>query len=84
VFAYEAARIVDLPVEGPYAVVAADDHAGDDGTTVLLSERLAACGIDSAWQVRANTLVGLLSLDAISPPPPRRSNSCSRCVRRGC
>ncbi|HEV7931165.1 MAG TPA: helix-turn-helix domain-containing protein [Actinomadura sp.] len=61
-FAYEAARILDLPVEGPYAVVAADDRAGDDGTTVLLSERLAACGIGSAWQVRASTLVGLLAL----------------------
>lgn len=61
-FAYEAARIVGLPVDGPYAVVAADDDARADGVSVLLGERLAARGIDSAWQVRDNTLVGLLAL----------------------
>jgi PucR C-terminal helix-turn-helix domain/GGDEF-like domain len=57
-FAYEAARSVDLPVEGPYAVVVADG----DGETRALGKRLAACGTRSAWQTRAATLVGLLAL----------------------
>jgi hypothetical protein len=57
-FAYEAARSVDLPVEGPYAAVVADG----DGETGALGKRLGGYGIRSAWQVRAATLVGLLAL----------------------
>jgi hypothetical protein len=56
--AYEAARSVDLPVEGPYAVVVADG----DGETHVLGKRLAAREIRSAWRTRAATLVGLLAL----------------------
>ncbi|HWE89799.1 MAG TPA: helix-turn-helix domain-containing protein [Pseudonocardiaceae bacterium] len=65
-FAYEAARIIGVPVEGRYAVVAVDVRAEDDQddtTTALLRRRLTAAGVDSAWQVRANTLVGLLALE---------------------
>lgn len=61
-FAYEASRTVDLPVEGPYVVVAADNRAGADGRADSLGDRLAAAGITSAWQVRGDTLVGLIAL----------------------
>jgi hypothetical protein len=61
-FAHEAARIVGVPVDGPYVVVAIDLHAEDEGIADQLSDLLAASGVQSAWQVRANTLVGLLAL----------------------
>ncbi|HEY3753955.1 MAG TPA: helix-turn-helix domain-containing protein [Pseudonocardiaceae bacterium] len=61
-FAYEASRIIGVPVDGWYAVVVADvDAAADRNGTVLL-RRLAGRDIRSAWQVRADTLVGLLAL----------------------
>ncbi|HYS41100.1 MAG TPA: helix-turn-helix domain-containing protein [Pseudonocardiaceae bacterium] len=56
-FAYEAARIIGIPVEGPCAVVVADI-----GPVTEWERRLSAGRIGSAWQVRANTLVGLLTL----------------------
>ncbi|HEY3611592.1 MAG TPA: helix-turn-helix domain-containing protein [Pseudonocardiaceae bacterium] len=58
-FAYEASRIIGIPVEGPCAVVVAD--IGPAGATPW-ERRLAAGRIGSAWQVRANTMVGLLTL----------------------
>ncbi|MCU1681347.1 MAG: LigA protein [Amycolatopsis sp.] len=61
-FAHEAARIVGVPVDGPYVVVAIDLRAEDEGIADHLGERLTADGVQSAWQVRANTLVGLLAL----------------------
>jgi hypothetical protein len=56
-FAYEASRIIGIPVEGPCAVVVADI-----GPVNQWERRLAADRVGSAWQVRANTLVGLLAL----------------------
>jgi len=56
-FAYEASRIIGIPVEGPCAAVVADI-----GPATQWERRLAADRIGSAWQVRANTLVGLLTL----------------------
>jgi hypothetical protein len=56
-FAYEASRIIGIPVEGPCAAVVADI-----GPAIQWERRLAADRIGSAWQVRANTLVGLLTL----------------------
>jgi hypothetical protein len=56
-FAYEASRIIGIPVEGPCAAVVADI-----GPATQWERRLAADRIGSAWQVRANTLVGLLAL----------------------
>lgn len=61
-FAYEAARIIGVPVEGRYAVVTVDVRGEDECTVARLLRRLAADRIDSAWQVRARTLVGLLAL----------------------
>ncbi|HEX3590448.1 MAG TPA: helix-turn-helix domain-containing protein [Pseudonocardiaceae bacterium] len=61
-FAYEASKIIGVPVEGSYAVVVADVDAAADRHATLLRQRLAARDIGSAWQVRADTLVGLLAL----------------------
>ncbi|MEV6605616.1 helix-turn-helix domain-containing protein [Kutzneria sp. NPDC051319] len=58
-FAHEAARIIGVPVDGPYAAVVADADASP-----ALGRLLAEHGIHSAWQLRAHTLVGLLSLDS--------------------
>jgi hypothetical protein len=65
-FALEAARIIEVPVDGPYAVAAIDVDTGDDRTGPALAARMAAARITSAWQVRTNTLVGLLSLGAVA------------------
>jgi hypothetical protein len=56
-FAHEAARIIGVPVDGPYAVVVAD-------AATAVGPALAEHGIHSAWQLRAHMLVGLLSLDS--------------------
>ena len=56
-FAHEAARIIGVPVDGPYAVVVAD-------ASVAVDQALSEHGIHSAWQERAHMLVGLLSLDS--------------------
>jgi hypothetical protein len=61
-FAYEASRIVQLPVDGPYAVVSAGTRNATAETIEALGERLDALKIRSAWQSRADSLVGLLSL----------------------
>ena len=61
-FAFEAGRMLGLPVDGRYAAVAADHRPDDEERAGLLRRRLAARGIGSAWQVRGDTLVGLLSL----------------------
>jgi DNA-binding PucR family transcriptional regulator len=61
-FAYEAARIVRLPVHGPYAAVSASGHHANDELTESLGERFDARGIESAWQARSDSLVGLLAL----------------------
>ena len=59
-FAREASRILGVPVHGRYAVVVAD--AGTGQFAAQLGQRLAALGIVSAWQQRADSLVGLLAL----------------------
>jgi hypothetical protein len=61
-FAYEASRIIGVPVESSYAVVVADVDAAADRNGTVLPRRLAGREIRSAWQVRADTLVGLLVL----------------------
>jgi hypothetical protein len=61
-FAYEASRIIGVPVEGWYAVVVADVDVGADRNGTVLRRRLAGREIGSAWQVRTDTLVGLLAL----------------------
>ncbi len=61
-FAYEAARIVGLPEDGPYLVAAADLRADFSEVTRGLAEALAGRGIESAWHSRADLVVGLVAL----------------------
>ncbi|MGH9061231.1 MAG: helix-turn-helix domain-containing protein, partial [Acidimicrobiales bacterium] len=61
-FAYEAGRIVRLPVEGPYAAVAVAGRLVTGDLTEVLGHRLEEAGIQTAWQVRADALIGLASL----------------------
>ncbi|QRP49439.1 CdaR family transcriptional regulator [Amycolatopsis sp. FDAARGOS 1241] len=61
-FAYEAARILRLPVEGAYAAVTAPGRLATSELTEELGRGLDDAGIRSAWQVRADVLVGLAAL----------------------
>lgn len=60
-FAYEAGRTLRLPISGPYVVVAAAG-SGDAGGVEPLGAALEEAGSASAWQSRADVLVGLVSL----------------------
>ncbi|WP_166665620.1 PucR family transcriptional regulator [Kribbella caucasensis] len=72
-FVQEAATVLDVPVDGPYTVVAIDNLIDDDCTTASLKRRLAGVRVRSAWQVRAHTVVGLLALGTDSPDTVLRS-----------
>jgi hypothetical protein len=64
-FANQAAHNIGVPVDGPYAVVVIDrDEPGpaDDRASGALECRLAEAGMTSVWQVRMNTLVGLIAV----------------------
>ncbi|WIX76618.1 helix-turn-helix domain-containing protein [Amycolatopsis carbonis] len=61
-FAYEASRIIRLPVEGPYVAVATEGRLATSNLTEALGRKLDESGLRSAWQVRADALVGLVSL----------------------
>ena len=60
-FAYEAGRVLRLPISGPYVVVAAAGP-GDGAFAEPLGSALEELGSASAWQSRADVLVGLVSL----------------------
>jgi hypothetical protein len=60
-FAYEVSRIIEVPVKGPCAVVVLDDDGRLARTATRLRRQLDVEGIGSAWQVRAERLVGLLA-----------------------
>jgi hypothetical protein len=68
-FRYEASRIIGVPVDAPYLVVVADVEPQSDKTMIAWQRRLSSEDIRSAWQVRADTLVGLLALRATTPAP---------------
>jgi hypothetical protein len=71
-FAHDAAHTFGIPVDGPYVAVVVDtggtSHHGHrtDGTASRLTRRLARARIESTWQARADTLVGLVALDDIA------------------
>ncbi|WP_425286442.1 PucR family transcriptional regulator [Actinopolyspora xinjiangensis] len=62
-FAQRTAKELDLPTSGPYVVVVAE--MVPDGSFALRGQQaaLAALHIRSVWQVRADTLVGLIALE---------------------
>ncbi len=60
-FAYEAGRALRLPISGPYVVVAAAGP-GDAAFAEPLGAALEDLRSASAWQSRADVLVGLVSL----------------------
>ena len=60
-FAYEAGRTLRLPTSGPYVVVTAAGPGGVDPVEPL-GAVLEKLGSASAWQLRADVLVGLVSL----------------------
>jgi hypothetical protein len=60
-FAHQAAHNIGVPVDGPYAVVVIDRDEPDDHAGDALECRLADAGMTSVWQVRMNTLVGLIA-----------------------
>ncbi|MCR6485046.1 helix-turn-helix domain-containing protein [Amycolatopsis sp. OK19-0408] len=60
-FAYEAARTLRLPASGPYVVAAAAGVA-DAAAVEPLAQALERAGSPSAWQLRADLLVGLISV----------------------
>jgi len=60
-FAHEASRVLGVPVAGPYAVAVAG-LGPVTADTATLRRRLAARDIVSAWQTRADALVGVLAL----------------------
>ncbi len=66
-FIQEAATVLDVPVHGGYVVVAIDNLIDDECTTSLFVRRFAALRIASAWQVRPQTVVGLLAVGTESP-----------------
>lgn len=67
-FLQEASRVIDLPLNGRFVVVVIDDaNAGVCLEPADLVSRiqhgLLRRGIESAWQPRADTTVGILQLD---------------------
>ncbi|HEY3507616.1 MAG TPA: helix-turn-helix domain-containing protein [Kribbella sp.] len=61
-FVQDAASVLDVPVNGPYVVVAIDNLVDDDCTTTSFARRLAGIRVPSAWQVRPQAVVGLIAL----------------------
>jgi hypothetical protein len=67
VFAFEAARILGLPVDGRYLVVVSEPASRDLEAVRRVRDRLAAQRVASAWQARGAALVGLLRTAAPDP-----------------
>jgi hypothetical protein len=64
-FAHEVARTIGLPVGSPYVVAVVDAHEDGDRSEELVTkvrQALASARIESAWQMRADALVGLIAL----------------------
>jgi hypothetical protein len=71
-FRYEASRIIGIPVESAFVVVVADVDPAADQVMTEWRRALATEDIRSAWQVRADTMVGLLALREPTPDPAVR------------
>lgn len=66
-FAFEAGRILGLPVDGRYLVVVAEPASRDLEAVRRVRDRLTAARVVSAWQTRGAGLVGLLRIAASEP-----------------
>ena len=66
-FAFEAGRMLEVPVDGRYVVVVAEPASRDTGAVRRLRDRLAGVRVVSTWQVRGAALVGLVLLAAENP-----------------
>ena len=71
-FRYEASRIIGIPVDSAFAVVVADVDPAADQVMTEWRRALATEDIRSAWQVRADTMVGLLALREPTADPAVR------------
>ena len=61
-FAFEAARMLEVPVDASYLVVVAEPSAPDSEAVRRIRDRLAALRVRSTWQARGASLVGLVVL----------------------
>ena len=61
-FVHEASRVFGISVEGPYAALVVDAGADAERTSTTVARRLAGREIASAWQSRAELLVGIIAL----------------------
>lgn len=62
-FAHQVVQLLGLPARGSFAVVVSDSQpAPDEAVTWSLEGHLRAVGVRSAWQLRQDVLIGLLSL----------------------
>ena len=66
-FAFEAARTLEVPVEGRYVVVVAGPASRDTEAVRRLRDRLVAVRVVSVWQARGDSLVGLVLLSSADP-----------------
>ncbi|QWZ07525.1 helix-turn-helix domain-containing protein [Nocardioides panacis] len=66
-FAFEAARMLEVPVDGRYVVVVAEPASRDTGAVRRLRDRLAGARVVSTWQVRGAALVGLVLVVGEAP-----------------
>ena len=65
-FAFEAARMLEVPVDGRYLVVVAEPAAHDSDAMRRIGDRLSAVRVRSTWQARGASLVGLVVLSEAS------------------
>lgn len=66
-FVFEAARLLEVPVDGRYLVVLTEPASRDTDAVRRLRDRLAAARVVSAWQARGAALVGLLLVSGRGP-----------------
>ena len=59
-FAFEAARLLEVPVDARYLVVVAEPASRDADSSRRLRDRLAAVRVRSTWQARGASLIGLV------------------------
>ena len=76
-FAFEAARLLEVPIDGRFVVVVAEPASRDTDAVRRLRDRLASARVVSAWQARGAALVGLL---LVSGPGPGRQLEALRAV----